>query len=153
MQQPSMSLAYRALATATAIAIAVSCSSSDPPSTGQTAGTDGGATESDASTTDDGGAEQDSAPPADHKIDVTNYVYTPKKLTVKVGQTVEWVFKTGTHTVTSGAGCKKDGAFDSGVHKSPFTFRHTFDAAGTFEYFCDYMEHCAKGQVGTITVE
>jgi len=154
MQHPSLcpsGFFVRASISAVAVAIAVACSGSETPGSGAP-GADAGSSSDDAASGSDA-TEQDAAPSADHTVSVTNFVYSPKTLTIKAGQTVEWVFKTGTHTVTSGGDCKKDGRFDSGVHKSPFTFRHTFEQTGTFEYFCDYMDHCGKGQVGTIKVE
>jgi len=108
----------------------------------------------DAGTTADAG-DQDAGPtgPKTHAVEVGNFYYNPEKLTIKLGDTVKWTFAAGTHTVTSGNNCTKDGAFDTGTKDSPFTFSRTFDAAGTVNYFCDYRTHCAMGQVGTITVE
>jgi plastocyanin len=87
-----------------------------------------------------------------HTVKVTNFLYTPEKLTISVGDTVEWIWEEGTHTVSSGAGCVADKKIESGEETAPFTFRHTFTEAGTVPYFCDFMSHCAKGQTGIITV-
>ena len=86
------------------------------------------------------------------KVAVTNFAYAPAKLTIKVGDTVQWTWKEGTHTVSSGSDCVADEKLESGKHTAPFTFRHKFTEAGTVNYFCDYMEHCTKGQRGVIVV-
>lgn len=89
----------------------------------------------------------------EHTVTVTNFKYTPSTITIKVGETVTWRFTQGTHTVTSGTSCTKAAGFDSGVHGSPYVFTHTFTSAGTFDYFCDYREHCTSmGQVGKVVV-
>jgi plastocyanin len=129
-----------------AVAGAVACSSTtSSPSTSNTA---------DSGTVPDAG-EADAGPtgPKTHAVDVGNFYYNPDKLTIKVGDSVKWTFSGGTHTVTSGKNCTKDGAFDTGTKDAPFTFERKFDAAGTVSYFCDYRTHCAMGQVGIITVE
>jgi prepilin-type N-terminal cleavage/methylation domain-containing protein len=53
---------------------------------------------------------------------------------INVGDTVEWHFVQGTHTVTAAAG--QPVSFDSGNQNPPATFSVTFDTPGTFNYFC-----------------
>lgn len=123
----------------------VACSSSTSPTTA-----------AEPSPTEPAPGTDSAAPPArepaTHTVTVTNFAYSPKTLTIKPGDTVQWVFEDGTHTVTSGKDCKEDGAFDSKVHGSPFTYTRTFDAAGSVPYFCSYREHCRMGQEGVIEV-
>ena len=72
--------------------------------------------------------------------------------TVHAGETVQWIWLSGTHSTTSGAcplGCVADGLWDSGV-VSGATFQHTFPTAGTFPYFC--LVHGAMMQ-GTVVVQ
>ena len=103
--------------------------------------------------TDTGTSTDDTATSTDPVVEVGSYYYKPAMLTVKAGTKVRFVWKGGTHTVTSGSGCTKDGKFDSGNHTgTTYVFEHTFDTAGSYPYFCDYMSHCAMGQKGTITV-
>lgn len=104
----------------------------------------------DGSDTDAGTDASDTA--TTHTVRVTNFAYTPAMLSIKVGDTVEWIWDEGTHTVSSGTGCVADKKFESGEHSAPFTFRHTFTEAGTVNYLCDYMQHCAKGQKGVVVV-
>lgn len=60
--------------------------------------------------------------------------------TITAGDTVVWDNVSGTHTVTE---CNSDfsvcppaGGFDSGFLGPGDTFTHTFEAAGTFPYWC-----------------
>jgi hypothetical protein len=57
--------------------------------------------------------------------------FSPSTVSIAAGDTVQWVWDSGTHSVT---GATKD--FDSGVHSSGFTFSHTFTLAGSFPYYC-----------------
>src|ERR1041385_558090 len=56
--------------------------------------------------------------------------------TIDVGDTVHWVWASGSiaHSTTSAAGQME--SWDSGIHTEPFTFDHTFSNAGTFNYYC-----------------
>ncbi|MEI6082893.1 MAG: HYR domain-containing protein, partial [Verrucomicrobiota bacterium] len=56
--------------------------------------------------------------------------------TINVGDTVEWVWASGStgHSTTTAAGQSE--SWDSGVHTQPNTFTHTFANAGTFNYYC-----------------
>jgi plastocyanin len=71
--------------------------------------------------------------------------FSPKTVTVKVGQTVEWKWtdQNNPHTVTADSG-----SFDSGVCQPGSTFTQTFSTAGSFAYHCSLHQ----GMVGTITV-
>jgi plastocyanin len=88
-----------------------------------------------------------------HRVEANDFAYVPATLTIKAGDTVEWVFTSGTHTVTSGKNCTKNNQVDTGVHSAPYTFRRTFPDPGVFDYFCSYRQHCQMGQVGKITIE
>lgn len=129
------------------------CSSSTP------ATTDSGEIDHDAMDMDTTEPVEDTAPSetssgAAATIHVGNFYYNPKTVTVKVGETVEWIWDGGTHTVTSGSSCTSDKKWDSGVHSTAkYKFTHKFTEAGTFPFFCDFMDHCtSKGQEGTVTV-
>ncbi len=72
--------------------------------------------------------------------------------TIHAGDTVQWIWLSGTHSTTSGAcplGCVADGLWDSGV-LSGGDFSHTFPTAGTFPYFC--LVHGGMMQ-GTVVVQ
>lgn len=70
-----------------------------------------------------------------------NTVFNPTNVSIKVGNTVHWIWQEDTHSVTSDAG-----DFDSGVHNNGFTFDHMYMAAGSFGYHCTV--HGASGGVG-----
>jgi plastocyanin len=71
--------------------------------------------------------------------------YDPKTVSVKVGDSVQWVWQDSAsqHTVTA-----NDGSFDSGLCNQGATFSFTFSKAGTFNYHCTI--HAAM--LGTVTV-
>ena len=76
-------------------------------------------------------------------------VFSPASVTINVGETVIWHnIDTMAHTTTSGTGTP-DGKFNSLNMDPGFTFAHTFAAAGTFPYYCDYH----SGMVGDVVVQ
>lgn len=93
-------------------------------------------------------------------IHVVSNQFEPSTLTVAAGTTVTFKFDNGGHNVVSGQGCTPDGQFCSpndtncmsaALSAAGVTYTHTFDAAGTYPYFC--APHCAIGMKGTITVQ
>jgi uncharacterized repeat protein (TIGR01451 family) len=69
--------------------------------------------------------------------------------TINIGDTVQWVWSSGSipHSTTAAAGQLEN--WDSGIHTTPFSFDHTFTHAGTFNYFCAVHGFDAGGgQVG-----
>ncbi len=108
---------------------------------------------------------------ADHVIDVKAVSFDPEKLTIEKGDTVAWKHVGGeAHTVTArekslpeGATYWASGGFGSekkatsgwdagkGAVQSDQSFVHTFEVAGTFDYYC--IPHEAAGMTGKIVVE
>jgi len=76
--------------------------------------------------------------------------YIPSSLDIMAGQTVQWTNLDGqAHTVTTGSPRQGfDGIFDSGIMPREAVFGHTFDAEGTFDYYCTLH----PWMVGTVTV-
>ena len=73
----------------------------------------------------------------------TNACFIPNPVTIDIGDTVTWEnVDNAAHTVTSGSPADgPDGVFDSSLIMAPIqgvvkTFSHTFDDAGTYDYFC-----------------
>ena len=64
--------------------------------------------------------------------------FVPSMVTIDVGGEVTWENNdTAAHTITSGTPTGgPDGHFDSSLVMAGSSFSHTFDAAGTFDYFC-----------------
>jgi plastocyanin len=82
---------------------------------------------------------------ADHAVAISGFAFSPKTVTVTVGDTVTWTNSDSTaHTATA-----DDGSFDTGTLGNGATGSATFSTAGTFAYHCKI--HAAM--TGTITVE
>jgi plastocyanin len=76
--------------------------------------------------------------------------------TIKVGDTIRWVFDEGGHTTTSVAGIPEQ--WNSGFVNSGGQFTHTFTHVGNFEYYCqphgfDAGGGNAEGMSGVIRVQ
>jgi len=69
----------------------------------------------------------------------TNSCFDPNPVMIAMGGTVTWEnTDTAAHTVTSGSATDgPDGVFDSSlIMAGGASFSHTFDTAGTYDYFC-----------------
>ena len=65
-------------------------------------------------------------------VRIRNYAFSPSQLTVTRGTTVTWTNNDPvSHTVTS-----DDGKFSSGVIAGAKTFSYTFNATGSYAYYC-----------------
>ncbi len=85
--------------------------------------------------------------PNTETVDMGNFFFAPKHLTVRVGDTVRWLNNSDVpHNATSDSGVWDAGFVDPG---GAFAFK--FDRVGTYAYRCTI--HVAQGQVGTIVVE
>lgn len=88
--------------------------------------------------------------------------FVPNRVTVKVGQTVEWVNEAEAdgstiHSVTTDPDKVMDprhvsspaGAepFDSGIVKPGKSFRHTFSVPGAYNYACAPHEGSMRGEI------
>jgi LPXTG-motif cell wall-anchored protein len=81
---------------------------------------------------------------ADTSVTVRDFDFAPSSITVDVGDTVTWTNEGPTpHTATA-----DDGSFDTGVFEAGESRSHTFDQAGTFQYFCQPHPQMR----GTVTV-
>jgi plastocyanin len=101
-----------------------------------------------------GGTPTQPNPPANPNVVTVNlneFAFSPRQVTVEPGQTVRWVLQGSdpTHTVTA-----LDGRFNSGTTfgSTGATFQQTFSAADnnqTFEYRCASHADCCdmKGSV------
>ncbi|WP_413809095.1 cupredoxin family copper-binding protein [Streptomyces sp. OE57] len=79
-------------------------------------------------------AARQPAAAADYKVDIKDMKFGSAKLTVHVGDTVQWTNSDeAPHTVTTTKGPKK---FDSGTLNKGDSWSHTFTTPGTYEYYC-----------------
>jgi len=69
---------------------------------------------------------------------VSNFDFSPRELTVRVGSTVEWAVEGGRHSVVA-----DDGSFKSETLRTGDKFTRTFDQPGTYPYYCGF--HGDKG--------
>jgi len=82
---------------------------------------------------------------ADHAVAIAGFAFSPKDLTVTVGDTITWTNSDATaHTATA-----DDGSFDTGTIGNGGSGSATFATAGTFPYHCKIH----ASMTGTITVE
>ncbi|HEU5120198.1 MAG TPA: plastocyanin/azurin family copper-binding protein [Candidatus Nitrosocosmicus sp.] len=76
--------------------------------------------------------------------------FSPSEVTVSPGTEVEWTNDDATiHTVVQGsAEAPVEGGFDSSIISTGDSWEHTFDTAGTFDYYCSLHPFMK----GTVTV-
>lgn len=82
--------------------------------------------------TGDAGDAVPAGPPEKGTVVLRDIAFKPDRITVKVGETVTWRFDDAgiSHDVVADDDSFKSEIMDSG------TFRHTFDAPGTYAYTC-----------------
>jgi plastocyanin len=86
----------------------------------------------------------------EHAVEIETFQFGPKTIEVEVGDTVTWTNNDAIlHTVTSGTReydptdsgrvtkTDKSGRFDEQLDGKGSTAEVTFDAPGTYHYFCD----------------
>src|SRR5262249_51227939 len=91
-----------------------------------------------------------------------SYTFEPANLTIRVGDTVHWVWASSLHSVVSGtvtgstetpdgSFCSKEAPHCGQTSDLGATFDHVFTPPCTFPYFC--VPPATFGMVGTITVQ
>jgi plastocyanin len=81
--------------------------------------------------------------------------FEPASFQIAVGDTVRWTWDAGSHNVKSSS--TPDGSDWTGTPGDEFdtfgrgyTYTHTFEVAGTYEYYC--APHRGSGMTGSFTV-
>lgn len=95
-----------------------------------------------------------SAQAATHTVTQTGLTFVPANLTIETGDTVEWVWTAGFHTVTNGLSPSDPDVgtlFDESLNSGATLVTYLFDASGVYPYFC--RPHFGLGMTGVITVE
>jgi plastocyanin len=115
----------------------------------------------------DGGGSTPTANPAETNsiamvTDGGDYYFDPIGLFVESGETITWEIESGAHSSTA----YKEGTEPASVTRVPDSaegwnsetlsesgaaFEHTFEVAGTYDYFC--IPHKSLGMVGRIVVD
>lgn len=86
-----------------------------------------------------------------YSIDVKDFEFSPSNLTsVKIGDTIHWEWKSGSHTTTSITIPAGATAWDILMDASHFTYDYIPSVAGTYHYKC--TPHESMGMVGQFTV-
>ena len=81
-----------------------------------------------------------------HEIELSGFAFSPKELTIQVGDTITWTNKDAVaHTVTSDTGQELGSEYLSKGE----SYSHTFNTEGNFDYHC--TPH--PSMKGTIIVE
>ena len=76
--------------------------------------------------------------------------FSPASVTVHVGDTVEWDWESGPHSVTAGTPGHSSGVFDSGIQSAGYSFSYTFTQAGNVPYFCMVHGSMMTGSVNVV---
>ena len=98
---------------------------------------------------DDDPAAPDGGGPFTGTIQVRDNSYSPRTVTISVGDSVTWQWVgSSSHTVTHGTPGNPGGLFNNGP-KSSGTFGYRFNAPGSIPYYCTVH---APMMTGTVTV-
>jgi plastocyanin len=91
-----------------------------------------------------------SAQSADATVDMKNLAFAPLEVHIQPGQTVMWTNSEPLqHTVTA-----DDASFDSGLIDQGDTFSQSYDAPGTYPYYCiPHGSAGLKGMAATVIVD
>lgn len=87
-----------------------------------------------------------------HEVEVRDLSFFPSEVNTSPGDTVRWIWQSGSHTVTSGTPCTHDGVhFDESVSSINQVFEFVVpDDISEIPYFC--RPHCGFGMTGMINV-
>jgi plastocyanin len=80
------------------------------------------------------------------------FTFSPASITFPIGDTIEWVWATGSHTTTSDAAGIPVGAtaWDQPINVSNTSYMYKPTVAGIYNYHCTF--HQGLGMVGNFTV-
>ncbi|KAF9960683.1 hypothetical protein BGZ72_006253 [Mortierella alpina] len=90
-----------------------------------------------------------------HQVTVNEQGFQPKQLCIKAGDSVQWNFAAGGHSVeeTDKAGsCTSKGTWASTSMVQGWQWNRTFRTAGVVSYMSSMGQDCARGYKGVIYV-
>ena len=99
------------------------------------------------------GDDSDCGGPTTHHVVQVGLTFDPADVVVTSGDTIEWHWTDGVHTVTSGPPCTPDGRFNEPLDSANQVITYTVpldEPGGVIPYFC--IPHCLVDMTGTITV-
>jgi plastocyanin len=83
------------------------------------------------------------------QVTIEFYEFKPKELVVPVGTTVTWInLDIAAHTVTG-----NEGEYDSDLFGRNESWAWTYDAPGTYPYYCKPHGTPGSGMIGTVVVQ
>jgi plastocyanin len=82
-----------------------------------------------------------------HTVTVASNSFTPSSFTAMVGDTVRWVWSSGTHTTTSTSVPTGATTWNANMTSTSTTFQYVIPAAGTYNYECTIH----SGMTGSFT--
>jgi plastocyanin len=85
-----------------------------------------------------------------HIISASGTSFSPNTVTAKVGDTVDFVWGSGTHTTTSTSVPTGAAGWNSPLSSTATTFRYIITTAGSYSYQCNI--HVSMGMTGSISV-
>ncbi len=89
----------------------------------------------------------------DYTVIVQNFSFVPADITINVGETIQWECVSGSHNVNGSQATyptNPEDFINGTAAPAPWTFAHTFNTVGAYDYRCD--PHFGSGMVGTVTV-
>jgi len=87
-----------------------------------------------------------------YSIDVKNFEFSPSNLpSVRIGDTIHWEWKNGSHTTTSTAIPAGAATWDNQLDESHLSFDYIPTVVGVYHYKC--TPHESMGMVGQFTVQ
>lgn len=89
-----------------------------------------------------------------HVVVQSGLTFVPDDLTIQVGDTVQWNWASGSHTVTNGSSLADPQLgvlFDAPLNSTNTNFTHTFTTAGDVPYLC--RPHAGFGMTGIVRVD
>jgi plastocyanin len=79
------------------------------------------------------------------EVEISDFAFDVNSITIKVGDTITWTnHDSSRHSVVA-----DDGSFKSSGLSNDSIFSHTFDSAGTFNYYCGFH----PSMKGTVIVQ
>jgi plastocyanin len=85
-----------------------------------------------------------------HVVNVQNFSFTPASIpNVQLGDTIRWVWLSGSHTTTSTTIPSGAATWDSPLNSSNTSFEYKVVVAGTFNYKC--TPHASMGMTGSFS--
>jgi len=82
-----------------------------------------------------------------HVIEQQNLSFSPQSIIVNVGDTVRWLWTSGSHTTTSVSIPSGAASWDSPLSQSNTSFDYVVAHAGTYNYHC--TPHSGMGMIGS----